>query len=328
MSSIDIVSNGDFHFYVIDDLRKAAFPRHKFQSLNAALDKFDELSDDFRLTVLGVEKGTYVWELVQRVNGDNVLVQDYKDHDLAETDAMRPVLDSATAKLLDERVVGRTYSNAFFDRIGRSCPVIVPLGNDTSFDSNYCADKRLKTISGFGFDAINQLYVNGHGWVNYRDVCEDPESYAENGIISVEGVNVNYTLKMNLSGIDGQMDITPHDFAKLLQDINKEFMLKVYEARLDNSYIVESFEELKDAVRAWYELPVELTAFVEQRIGYSYHQPVFNGIDDDFNDISFEQASEIYGFEQNGVECLISDARGRVVQEAACKQSGIERETI
>ena len=318
MNSFDIVTHNDFGFYVIDDLKKHDFKTKRFQSLNEAMAEFRAVeSGAGGIPAFGVEVGAGSLDLVHRVNGNNVLVQEYKNENLSEAMvAVRGQLDKLAAFLRGEAGVTHTYCHAFFDRIGRSCPVISPIGkNDDGFDNNYCANKRLKTVSGFGFDSINQLYINGHGWVYYKDIKEDPDAFCENGVMCVEGVNVNYIRKEKLVGINGQMDISVHDFIEMLQDVNKEFSLRVYDSRLDNSYIIASFDNIGDAVRAWYELPAELTAQVNQTIGYSYQQIIFNGVDDNFDEIPYEKAAEMYGFEIKGVERLIADATGKSVQQ-------------
>lgn len=331
VNEFDIVAGKGFSFYVVDDLRsqKAAVIEFTTKSLNEALERFQTvMGDNGAVPALGVLAGLRFQDLLQKVHGENVLVRDYKYRINDWNEKMVTVMDQVCDCLMDENVVNLTYSLDFFDRIGKSCPVIVPLGNgDRGLDNGYCRDKRLKTISSFGFDAINQLYVNGHGWADYREILEDPAAFAEKGILRVEGVNVNYTNKTNLQGIDGQMDITPHDFSQMLQDINREFTLRVFDEKLGASYIVDSFDELKDAVKAWYELPAELTAHVEQQVGYGYQQYVFNGIDDDFEEIPYEQAAREYGFETGAVEEIIADAAGRVEKTAPGKSEiEIEKE--
>lgn len=315
MNSFDIVAGNGFGFYVIDDLKSRVYQTHRFQSMNEAVVAFRGTEPkEGEVPVLGVEVGTSSLDLVHRVNEINVLVSEYKNDNLSERMlVVRGQLDKLVAFLKDELGISHTYCHAFFDRIGRSCPVIAPLGKcEDGFDESYCADKRLKTISGFGFDAVNQLFVLGHGWVNYSDVKEAPDAFCKNGVMCVENVNVNYVLKKNFVGINGQMDISVHDFTQMLRDVNKEFSLRVYEPRLDNSYIVNSYDNLKDAVRAWYELPANLSAQVNQTVGYSYQQIIFNGVDDNFDDIPYEKAAEMYGFESDGVEQVIADAKGRI----------------
>lgn len=319
MNSFDVATHNGFGFYVVDDLKSRDYKINRFQSMNEALTAFRAaVSVAGGIPALGVEVGAGSLDLVHRVNGNYVLVQEYKNENLSDAMlAVRGQLDKIVAILKDEIGVTHTYNHVFFDRIGRSCPVIAPIGKkDDGFDNSYCADRRLKTVSGFGFDSINQLFIVGHGWVDYKKVREDPEAFCENGVICVEGVNVNYVLNKNFVGVNGQMDISVHDFSTMLQDVNKEFSLRVYEARLDNSYIVGSYDNIMDAVRAWYELPAGLTAQVNQTIGYSYQQPVFNGVDDNFDEIPYEKAAEMYGFENEGVERLIADATGKSVQKA------------
>ena len=301
--------NQEIRFYVIEDLRKAAFPKHVFQELDEALGKFENLANESALTVLGVDCDSRTWELMQCVGGDNVLVHDYQMQDFNGLDDVRTVLDMASARLVDDSSVQWVYSQEYFDRVGKSCPVIVPLAkDDVGFDGGYCEGKRLKTVSGLGFDSINQLYVTGRGWVEYQDVREQPEVYAVDGVLPVEYVNVNYVLEGNFVGIDGQMDITAQDFSRMVSDVHKEYSLLVYDSLLGGDYIAGSFDSIGEAVREWYELPADVCGYVNRTVGNSYQQTVFNGIDDDLEDISYERAAHMYGFDSHSLDSTLSKA--------------------
>lgn len=330
MNSFDVVTGRDFVFYVIEDLKKSVFSKSQFHSLNEALSSFQSVADNEEnksgLPALGVENGQFSLDLLHCVNGCKVLVNDYKQADLSEEMvALSPVLDKVVSYLVDEADVRHVYSRDLFSRVFPAPSVIVPIGGKPDgFENSYCADKRLKTIGG-GLDSINQLLIDGHGWVDYAVLLADATPYCKDGALTVFGVNVHYSLSKNLTGLDGQMDVSVSDFSRMLSDVNKEFSLLVYDARYGNPYVVDSFDNLSDAVKAWYSLPEEVSAQVVQTAGYHYKQVVFNGIDDNFEQIPREKAAREYGFEDDRQPASLSDILRSATERAGGNNAGRER---
>lgn len=327
MSSFDIVAKGDFRFYVIEDLRAGRAPvvQVTTESLNEALSWFDEFSrHEGALPALGARKGEYCLDLLQRVNGNNVLVRDYKNDNVSVSiKVLRPTLDKIVGYLIDEGAATHAYYYDLFSRVGRSCPVVGPVGrSEDGFDNGYCEDKRLKTSAGYGRDAINQVLVVGHGWVEYRDLLEEPGKYWENGVLQVEGINVNYVLNKHLVGIDGQMDVSVHDFSMMVKDIRKEFSLVVFDNRLDDWYVGATFDEMKDAVKAFYALPADAVGHVKQTLEGDYQQVVFNGVDESFDEIPFEKAARMFGFDNGDIGRLIANAEHKVGKMSPSREQG------
>lgn len=317
MSRLDVFAGKDACFYVKEDLRDVGCVGERFEGFMEAWGYFSAVRCNERAwPALGIERGLRGVDLVHRVDGKCVMVREYQEPWMApELQAMRPVCERIEKHLIETGLVTHCYCRDLFVR-GLPAPVVVvpAVPDGMEFDDFACNDKRLKTVGG-GLDSVNQLLVEGYGWVDYQDLLEAPREFCQGRILHVDGVNVNYNLKDSYMGVDGRMDVSVQMFLRMLEDVQKEFQLVVFDNCLEQNFVVNSFDKESEAVRAWYDLgevalDETVSAFVMQRVrGYS--KVVFNGLDDELKEIPFEQAARMYGFTTRG----LGKERGMVVDE-------------
>lgn len=248
---------------------------------------------------------TVAVDLVHRVHGDNVLVSGGLNR--------REDLMEIMEEMIDLSLVTHGYTRELFPR-NAAMLAVAPLGNVGGFEGyekEACASMRLKTAGG-GLDSINELFVVGHGWVPYRELLENCEDFCENGVLRVEGVNVNYVQDGQLFGIGGQMDVSVSDFGRLKEEIGREYSLRVFDEDFGAYFVSGSFDEIGDAVRAWYDLPDGVMGYVNRSMENGRECSVFNGMDDDFEEIPLELAARMYGFDASS---LLKDNGGLVVDD-------------
>ncbi len=294
--------NNLLEFYVIDDLKKTGYHMEYFDNLDSAREQFGSLDGfDGKMPVLGVQVGTGGLDLVHRLNGDNVLITDYKKSDALSSDmkSVFNIIDAAANELINEGVVQFRSCHSILPWRDMPIKVIVPVTPDFTPDA-YCNDKILKAGDGIPAVAINELFVEGDGWVKYKDILQDPSKYAENDVLKVEKVNVAYVNSEKLVGVNGQMDLSVDNFEYMAEKINKPYYISVSDMdnrRLERgNFAIMSFDTLPEAVKAWYEVndKVEFTPGVmDKKAGCC----VFNGCNENFEEITYEEAAEIYSFE-------------------------------
>ncbi len=306
----------NYKFYVIDDLNKNRFDLKYFDAPNfedAFASFVSQECQNRELPAIGISGPGFSLDMVHRVNGENVLVTDYRMKEVNSDgfNAVYSEIDEIVNKLVDTGIVKYEYSKAIKLPDAR---VIVPVSERVGeYENGYCDDKILKTTTVFGLDSINSAFIERHGWVGFEELCNKSYQYAEKGYITIGMLNVNYVTQKSLTGIDGQMDIKPCDFVRLLDKINKSFYISVFDEKLygrrnSSNYIVASYDTLAEAVKAWYFVngKVQYRPGVIDRSDYSN---VFNGFDHDLNPVSYEKASEIYGFDKkDDVDKIIDDA--------------------
>lgn len=296
-----------FEFYVIDDLNKSGYHMEHFDKLMDAVNFFCNMDgSNGKMPALGFQVGTSGLDLMYKINERNVLVPDYKKMDVMSEDMQgieTPIFE-AVKRLVDEGFVNHELANALLPKhLANGLSVVVPVSLGT-FDlkDSYCKDKVLKTTNKSGLDAIDSLFVEGHGWVAYQSLCFNPEVYCKDGVLKVDMLNVCYVLEKNLVGIDGRMDIKPSDFLKMVEDINKPYHISVYDENEykhqyenQHNFIVASFDTLPEAVKAWYDIEerVKVTPGVVDKASGSC---VFNGSNGDLEYIPREDAAKVYGF--------------------------------
>ncbi len=312
-------------FYVVNDLISGHQGAVEyFDDVCTALDRYLSLENNKeRLPALGIQVGNGSMDLIQGINGENVLVPDYRRNGAALSEDMKAALNDIHEIMkmfvLEEGVVQREFLTVPLVDTAR---VIVPVTlKREDYDDGYCTGKTLKTSRRDGLDAVDSLFIQGHGWVVYSDLLANPEQYCKDGYLSVDAINVVYIRDNNVVGIDGRMDTCPSDFAKMVERIKKPYTLVAHDVNDYNfqykgkhDYIVASFDNMSDAVKAWYDLK-ERHPGVPMFVGRREHgreSAVFNGINDDLESISREEAGRIYGFaDEKTVDTLIADAGTR-----------------
>lgn len=315
----------EYRFYVVNDLISG----HKssveyFEDVRVALDRYLSLENNtVRLPALGIEAGNGGLDLIHGINGENVLVPDYRRQGLTWSPEMQSVLNDVN-KFVEMFVLEGVVQREFLTvPLVDSVRTIVPatLSRD-DYDDGYCNDKTLKTSRRNGLDGIDSLFIQGHGWVVYSDLVENPEKYCSDGFLYVDAMNVAYIRDKNVVGLDGRMDVCPSDFAKMVERINKPYVLVAYDANDYNfqykgkhDYIVASYDNLSDSVKAWYDFK-EKHPEAPMYVGHQERgreSAVFNGVNDDFEALTRAEAAKIYGFDmdENTVDALIADAGAR-----------------
>lgn len=325
----------NFEFYVIDDLNKNNFHIERFKpaQIDDALNLFQSLTkDDKNLSCFGVQYATGSLDLVHRVNGDSVLVKDYLKVGQSTETSIQGEIESAVARLVSEGIVKYSYAETI------SVPnakVVVPIDNDADLKMNsYCADKVLKTSHRSGLNSIDSLFVEGHGWVGFQELSQNAEKYSDNGILKVDMLNVCYAYKRNFVGLGGRMDITPSDFSAMANEINKPYALVAFDAvhyrhqyEGVHNFIVDSFNDLSDAVKAWYDAKdkrPDIPVFVQEQNGPGRASVVFNGVDEELNEISREQAAALYDFKDDvSLDSVLNKAK-RASDEYNARQTSKE----
>lgn len=292
----------DFEFFVIDDLRKNDFHQEHFDNLKSAVELFGSLDGSgSKMPTLGVRVGSGSLDLIHRLNGENVLVSDYKNEQALSADVKAAIneIEAVAKELINEGAVRYRYSNVILPWRDYSVKVIAPIVPDFVPDA-YCNDKILKAGGGIPATAINEIYLDGDGWVNYKDFLKDPSQYVENGVLKVESVNVAYVKSDRLVGVDGQMDLSVDNFEAMAEKLNKAYFISVPDvenSRYERSnFAVASFDTLPEAVKAWYEVN-EKTEHTPGVVSKAEGCCVFNGCNENLEEISYETASKIYGFE-------------------------------
>lgn len=310
-----MLNDKKFNFYVISDLNKDVFFTNRFDDFEEALNAFSKFeSDNRKLPAMGIETPTGSLDLIHNINGDKVLVRDYLNIERfsKEVQAIKGEIERYAQRLVNEGAVEYRYSGTVVPWNDLSVKTIVPVVADFVPDT-YCQDKILKAADGIAAVAINEILVNGNGWVKYDTFLNDPYKYVNNGVLKVDMVNVAYVNNGKYVGVDGQMDLSVDNFEAMADKINKPYFISVYDSdnrRLERrNFTVMSFDTLPEAVKAWYEVNAntEFTPGVCDRKNRC--TCVFNGCDGNFKDISYEEAARIYGFDKvNDIDKLIHNA--------------------
>lgn len=306
-------------FYVIDNLKNAGCQFDYFNDISDAVTRFYEHENvPGKTPVLGVQVGMGSMDLIHGVNGNNVLCRDYRNSANLSED-MRSVLKEIN-NIVDKFVTDGTVTCEYCSELLLdSALVLVPISKSKDgYDDRYCDGKILKTSFRYGCDAIDEAFVKGHGWVGYQELRTNTGEYCKDGVLSVDALNVIYVLERNRVGVDGRMDVSPADFVKMVDKINKPYTLVAYDTQNYNyqykdrhDFIVGSYDDVSDAVKAWYDIKTkhsDLKLYVAH-LENGRESAVFNGVDDNFEEISYDKAAEMFGFEgEKTVESLIREA--------------------
>lgn len=204
----------------------------RFDSLDEALQEYNSLPKEYT-TALGITlKEFSELDFVHRVNGESVLVNDYKRNgNYIGNGLVLQVAQALVEKLGIEYEFDSLLFNSHFSKVPVSesfarkfdfhyldAAVLTPLQHSADLNS-YFKDKYLRAEKGSGslLSAINQVYVEGEGWVNGKDFLtrlNDLYMYRDSMRYKVNTLNVNY---VDLNGYEGQADIYPRDFKLLRQ---------------------------------------------------------------------------------------------------------------
>lgn len=309
---------GDMKFYVIEDKRNN-FSIEYFEEIGTALERFQEAKVDAKkFPALGVRIGDGSLDLLHGVNGDAVLVPDYRhtDNFSEPMKAAEGEIQEAVRWLIEEKwAVTYEYQNDILPGwLQGDVTVLVPVTLGDEPKNSYCNGKVLKTELQSGIDAIDSLYIEMHGWVGYSELLKHTQEYAPEGFIKVPQMNVVYVQEKNVVGIDGRMDVAPSDFKAMVNDINKPYTLTVYdgtkytgEFRGKHDFIVASYDDVASAVKGWYELQEkrQVPALVQNR---ETREVLFNGYDENNMRMSFEEAAKKFGFDGEGLDERLLDA--------------------
>lgn len=322
---------GKMRFYVIDDKRNQVGIT-PFDGVAEAYERFREVCK-FKnwMPALGVQVGDGMIDLLHGVNGEPVLVPDYRYTDNFSEPMLERLEDIKAAVewlVLEGGGISYEYSHDILPMwMQGSVNTLVPVTLGESYLSSYCKDKVLKTTNRWGQDAIDSLYLEMHGWVAYDELLKHPDEYVADGTIKVQYLNVNYVREQNVVGIDGQMDVSPCEFKEMVEQINKPYALlardgaKYTGSFLDkHEFIVASFNTAQEAVRGWYEVqerkrvPLLVQSYVpgEQCV-------VFNGFAEDGVPLNIEDAAKTFGFE---VDSGLDEMIARVTERCEVTEKG------
>ena len=312
-------------FYVIED-KENNFGIEYFDDVAAAHERFMESKVDAKkFPALGVSIGDGSLDLLHGVNGEAVLVPDiyWKDAMWSEPfkAAQGDIEDAARWLVMEGGGVLYEYQNDIVPPwLQGEVTVLVPVTMGEKAPGSYCDDKILKATVAAGFDAIDSLYLEMHGWVAYDELLRHPEEYVADGVVKVQYLNVNYALDRNVIGIDGQMDISPCEFKGMVEKFSKPYQLTAYDGakytgqfRDKHEFIVGSFDSLPEAVKGWYELQERrrVPALVQKT---GERGVLFNGYDENDKRMLLRDAANKYGFEAAGLCDVLADAEKRAIK--------------
>lgn len=224
-----------FSFYVVENLRfeqdkSGNFSLTRHDKLEDAIKTFNELPANFT-SALGGTLGKGEIDFIHRVNGEAVLVNDFKFVEAWDNPLVHRALEMMKSRL------GVEYESDVRMFIDHS--VLVPLQNEKPVLNSYFMDKYLlpqedaekAVILRYGSpdqypenhpvhtehfnSAVNEVFVGGQGWIKGEDFfnkLNSINSYENPERLKVMKININY---IDMNGRTGQADINPHEFALL-----------------------------------------------------------------------------------------------------------------
>lgn len=207
-------SNDALSFYVYNNLRavqdKMKSSIYRYNTLQEAMDKFNELPKTYTTAIGGSIYGTQEIDFIHRIQGEPVLVTDFKQLNFWKD-------DPAVQKAIDESIA---YLNVKYEGNhdlldGHSILVELERYQDPKHMDPYYDDKQLYPfVSQHLISAIDEAFVEGHGWLPIRDILKMADNYGYNNpeCPKIGRVNVNYITK---DGRRGQADMSTHDFGVL-----------------------------------------------------------------------------------------------------------------
>ncbi len=313
----------ELKYYVFEDMKRNLSFEY-FSDINVALERFEEFKNiPGKKPALGVQVEHGSLDLLHGINGETVLVRDYRDLLAGGPNWSKPLKDASVDiqeavrwLVLEKWCVRYEYQPELLPpQLQADITVLVPLNEGTV--NSYCNGKVLKTTQSNGIDAIDSLYVEGNGWVAYNEFLKNPDVYISDDVLKVPMLNVVYVNEKNVVGIDGRMDIAPHDFAAMVNQINKPYSIVAYDAGNYNfqykdkhDYIVGSYESIPQAVRGYYEIfnRKNVPLYVESKDS-GKKVSIFNGMDKKLEGINYDKAKGMYGIEDSkGLDNILASA--------------------
>ena len=200
-------------FYVFDNLRCVQDGEgssvYRFETLDAAAECFERMPKEWT-TALGAGRGDLSeLDLVQRRQGEPVLVTDFANFPEWEGDARVQRAIGALVNRLDVR--------SMLDQSILKDTVVLPLESFPADGNRYLSDKKLRPRNpSWPHTSINEAYVQGEGWVNPRRLAELAASfgYSNPSCPTVTMLNVEYVAD---DGRIGQMDVTPREYGYMVE---------------------------------------------------------------------------------------------------------------
>lgn len=301
----------EIQYYVVDDM-KQNFNCEYFTDIRIALERFEEAKHTLdKFPSLGIQVENSSLDLLHGINGEAVLVPDYRkiaenpeNWSAAIIEAKGEIQESVNWLVNEKWCVAQQYQNSLLPNwLQGDVKILVPVSLGDEPTNSYCNGKVLKTTLSTGLDAIDSFYIEGHGWVTYNEFLKNPDEYVSGGVIKVPMLNAVYVYEKNVVGIDGRMDIAPHDFAAMVHHINKPYSIVAYDAQNYNyqykdkhDYIVASFDDIQSAVKKWYDIQETnkgIPLYVQSRDSGELVS-IFNGMDKDLKDVEYSKAVELY----------------------------------
>ena len=200
-------------FYVFDNLRCAQDGEggnvYRFDSLDSAIECFERMPREWT-TALGAGRGGLSeLDLVQRRQGEPVLVTDFANFPAWANDAQVQRAVGALTNRLDVR--------SMLDHSILKDTVVLPLESFPADGNRYLSDKRLLPRNpSWPHTSINEAYVRDEGWVSPRRLAELAASfgYSNPRCPEVTMLNVEYVAD---DGRRGQMDVTPAEYGYMVE---------------------------------------------------------------------------------------------------------------
>lgn len=271
--TIDIeYADEKFSFYVVENLRfeqdkTGNFSLTRYDKLEDAIKSFYELPNSFT-SALGGVLGKGEIDFIHRINGEAVLVNDFKHMESWDNPMVHRALEIIKSRL------GVEYESDV--RMFCDHSVLVPLQNEKPTLNSYFMDKYLRpqedaekaVILRYGSpdqypenhpvhtehfnSAVNEVYVGSQGWINgeeFFNKLNSINSYESSERFKVTKININY---VDMNGRTGQADINPHEFALLRkQTIERTAQHPTIDAQIDaaNKIRQHNMEKGKDRAK-------------------------------------------------------------------------------
>ena len=200
-------------FYVFDNLRCAQDGEggnvYRFETLDAAAECFERMPKGWT-TALGAGRGDLSeLDLVQRRQGEPVLVTDFANFPEWAGDARVQRAIGVLVNRLDVR--------SMLDQSILKDTVVLPLESFPADGSRYLSDKKLRPRNpSWPHTSINEAYIQSEGWVSPRRLAELAASfgYSNPSCPTVTMLNVEYVAD---DGGRGQMDVTPAEYGYMVE---------------------------------------------------------------------------------------------------------------
>lgn len=211
-------------------------------------------------------------------------INDYKNH--LDDKTYGKVVSDTFNKLMDEFNIKYEFLSGNDSICG--------LGMYAEIDDaqyTYSLDKvpLLKNVKSIN-SCINEILVKNEGWIPY-------EKFLNLTKPTVLQINVNY---VGLSGGTGQMDLVYNEFLQFRNRYNKEYRLSMYDENLDKVVFFASFNDLKDAVCAAYDLQLPYLGDIPVNVSNdkgSFMLTAVKSVESEFAGVQKEEAYKEYGID-------------------------------